>query len=220
MDAVEQEKLDLVKKEASEFLKDANIESILKNNYVDFTHEGVEYRACRPTFEEKQEAIHARTKKFVELLQQKNPDGSSAHKLEKELVAVYMERGIDIGELDKQYAAQQARRDDYSNKLGEALAVNKPVEELEVFKKEIESIAAAQNQLLIQKSLMLDSTIEAQINVFVYTYLASIVIRKKAGDEYIKAWSSYTEFIKERESLVNVAVWYSSLVSKSELPTM
>lgn len=205
------EKVQKIEKEATEFLQSANLEELIKNNSCEFTIGDVKYRVTRPTFSQKQETLKERNKKFISLLKDSN------NLMEKDLIAVYAQRGISIADIDNKYKTLQAQREDYDKKLGSALVENKTVEELEIFKKEIEAILVQQNQLLMEKSILLESTVESQVQVFAYTYLASVITERLVEDKWVRAWSSYEEFTKEHESTVNVCVWYASLVSKNEL---
>ena len=203
-----------IEEQTKEFLQQANVEQLIKDNVIEFKVEQVQYRVGRPSFEQKMQVSQTRTKKFIELL--KDP----ANMLEKDLIALYEQRGISVKEMDLKYSDLQRQKDEWSAKLGAGLAENKSKEELDIYKVELESIILEQNRLLMQKSVLLDSTIEAQINVFSFTFLAALITERKDGELWVKAWSSIEQFIKESEQTVNTVIWHVAIVSKNEIPTM
>lgn len=224
MDNIE-ESIEKIKKETADIETQTQTEDMIKDNKVNFEFEGIKYRVNRPTFEQKQIVNKERMKKFVFML--KDPEML----LEKDLIALYETRGINIKELDDLFNVAQKRREDLGEKLGKALVDKKDTAELEIYKKEIEKIIVEQNEILMRKSALLDSSIESQINVFVYTYLAYLTTdkyvhgadlgegNKEPDPGWQLAWNSYDEFLKQPEGLVNKATWLATYVNKVDVLT-
>jgi len=217
------EKVEKIKKESDELMQTDNVAELVKNNVLEFEYLNKKYRINKPTFEQKQQVNQERMKKFVVML--KDP----TLVMEADLIKLYESRGISIKELDDKFNLLKKQREDYAMKLGKALEDKRPTEELEVFKKEIEKVIVDQSEIIMRKSILLDASLESQINVFVYTYLAYLIAEvyvhgkdlgngnKEPDSGWQKAWVNYDDFLKEDEELVNKVVWYSTLISKNEV---
>lgn len=213
-----QEKIDKVRKDVKNIQEMDVLSDLIKNNEIEFDNKGIRYRVRKPTFQHKLKANEERGRRYIALLKDKN------YCLERDLIEIYKTRGIDIDEMDRRYQNLEHERKDLLNKLGEALTKSKPKEELDVFRKEIEKINTDQQEIMIRKSVLLDTSIEAQINVFVYTYLSYLITERfypgtePSADKWEKAWNSYEEFLAEDEVLVNLVVWNATLLTRSEIP--
>lgn len=212
-----QEQIDKIKEETKEINNTDQIAELIKNNAIEFNYEGIRYRVTKPSFAQKQEVNDQRIKKYVQLL--KDTDKL----LEKDLIEIYKKRGIDILELDNTYDALSVKRKDLSARLGKAIVENKSQPELDAFKKEIDSIASEMQELMVRKTVYLDSSLESQLNIYVYTYLAYVLAEKETRPAegqvvWVKAWESYDQFLNEKETLVNLTVWYATLVGRNEVP--
>jgi len=187
------------------------IADIIKNNEIEFTYKEVKYRVKKPKFNQKLDANNERIRRYIVLL--KDP----ANLVEKDLIEVYKTRGIDIADMDKQYESLENQKKDLMLKLGKGLSDNLTKEELDIFKKEIDKISNDQRDIVIKKSLLLDSSIESQINLFIYTYLAYLIVEKLVDDIWIRGWKYYDSFLNEDENLINIIVWNSTLISRDEI---
>jgi len=217
------ETIEKIKKESNELLQSANISELIKNNVIEFDYLDRKYRIKKPTFEQKQKTNQERMKKFIMML--KDP----TFIMEADLIKLYESRGISIKELDDNFNVLKKQREDYALKLGKALEDRVATEELEIFRKEIETIIASQSEIVMRKSILLDSSLESQINIFVYTYMAYMITEiyikgKDLGEGnkepdlgWQKAWANYDDFLKEDEELVNKTVWYSTLITRNEV---
>ena len=132
-----------------------------------------------------------------------------------------MDRDIDIKEMQTKLENLAKQRNDFAFRLGEAIKENKPQDELEIFKKEIEKIIVEQQTISIEKTLLMDAAIESQVNLFVFTFLGHLITDReiKNGDTLIwtKAWDNYAAFMNEPENLVNRVVWNVTLVARSDV---
>lgn len=205
-----------IEEKTKEFVQDANLEAQIKDNKIEFSIGETKYRASKPSFEQKLKASQARTKKLIELMR------DTSNLMEKDMIEMYESRGISIKEMDLKYNDLQTQRKEISLKLGKALAENQQEADLKPLRNDLEAIILEQNRLMMQRTVLMEGTIEAQLNLFAYTYLASLIVDRLAVADgaWVPAWASYEEFIKLDEDTINTVVWHSSLVSKNELPNM
>lgn len=209
-----EEKIEKIKKETADIILEDAVEDLIKDNIVEYEYKGSKYRAVKPTFKQKMLANQQRAKKFIEMIK----DPSCV--LENDLIKQYGARGISIQEMDDKFNTLRIKREDLQWKLGKALEDGKPREELEIFKKEIENLLTEQTQIVMTKATLLDSSIESQLNVYIFTYLAAMITEKCVDGQWLQAWPDYEALINQHEELVNRVVYYASVVSKSDLPVM
>lgn len=210
MDEVHLEKLKEVMSDIDRVEKQDLIEKILKENKAEFEFEGTTYCVTPPTYDHKAEANKERVKKFNELLK------DETFLLEDDLIKLYQKRGVDIKAIDKDILALDKHRDDLLFKLGEALKKDE-TQGIDSYKKEIEALNADVRQLTTKKIMYLESSIESQVMVHLYTYIAYLCTTKKVGDTYVKAFNSFDEFKTIKSDLMNLIVFYTSCISRNEL---
>ena len=214
-----------ITEETKELIRESFVEDIIKDNQVVFDIEGTKYRVRRPTFEDKQNLTNERSRKLISLLKDTN------NLLEKDLVQIYESRGVSIAELNRNIDNLQTKRNEVNMTLGKLLTENRPEAELLPHKQEIERLNNEQSEFLMRKTSYLENSIESQVNVYTYVYLAALIAEKyikgadlgngnKNPDEWVKAWANYDEFIKQPEITVNKVVWYTSLITRNDLSTL
>lgn len=191
------------------------IEELVNRNYSDFDYKNVKYRVKKPTFEQKQTLSVVRIKKFNELLK------NDIYMFEEELIKIYKKKGVDIKELDRQVEQIDKKRNDCLFKLGLAIKDKKSESELQKYRDEIKSLFSDQQSISVKRSDYMSTSLESQLNIFAYTYLAYLATEKEIVEEnsekkWILAWSSYEQFTKEDESLINTCVYYVSLLTRLE----
>ena len=128
-----------------------------------------------------------------------------------------MRKGIDIKDIDSKLVVLEKQRQDYMYKLGQSIKENKQNEDLVTYKTEIQKINTQYQELTMRRAIYMDISLESNVNVFVYTYLAYLTVEKKENDVWIKAWTTYDDFMSCDESLINLAVFYASFLSRIEL---
>ena len=106
-------------------------------------------------------------------------------------------------------------------KLGEALKNESEETLLKTLKEEIQKIYTEQNEISMQKIVYLDSSIETQVNIFIYTYLGYLVTEKLVKEEHkpdswIQAWDTYEALMNCSDGLVNTLTFYVSFIAKSD----
>ena len=208
---IAQDKIDIIRNQINKNMDSALLEKALQNNILEFDYEGVKYRVVVPSYEQKQNANNKRLSKYMELL--RNPDLV----MEGELRKLYKQKGIDIDEMDKQFAALNKKKEGYLFKLGEGLKEKKDDTGLKIYREEIEKIVAQQQEISIRKTTLLEYSIEHQIMIYVYSYLTYLVTERKVKDKWEPVWKSYEEFIQDKTNLVNKVTFYASLLISSEL---
>ncbi len=187
------------------------LSEMIVNNSIQFEHKNVQYRAGKPTFKQKQEANEKRVTKFSELMRDEK------YMMEDTLIALYLKKGVDIKDIDSKLVVLEKQRQDYMYKLGQAIKENKPNEDLQTYKEEILKINTQYQELTMRRTVYMDISLESNINVFVFTYLAFLTTEKKENDIWIRAWNTYDDFMNSDESLINLAVFYASFLSRVEL---
>ena len=151
----------------------SKVEEMIKDNKISFEHEGKEYRVRLLNQKEKEELDTLRRKKFGQLIQDKDI------LLEKDLIKVLKERGIDIDSSDEEIRKCDAEESSLQMKLGEAIAKNEPDGILEEYKKQIEDLRLKKAIINTQKTLLLEYSLENQLLNYVakiITYLSSDIL--------------------------------------------
>lgn len=205
-------KLDNLKKKLDEIINEQLIEHSLGNNEIEFEIDKVKYKVVRPTFKDKQLAYQKKVEMYIKLLNEKDENGEFIHKTEEDLKKLYKKRGINLDEIDNKIKALDAQINNYKLKLGEALAADKPDNELNVYKEEIEKLLEEQKELNLKKSLLLEPSIESQVMVYSLTYLTFLITYKFEDGEWKKAWDNFDDFLNTDERIVNTISFYASLV--------
>jgi hypothetical protein len=205
-----EQRLEEAKKIVEEMNRDAairKIEELIKDNMIEFTYKEKQYRVRLLNLSEKEELDMLRRKKFGQLMQDKDI------MMAKDLIRVYKERGIDIEELNEQIKKLDAEEKDLMLSLGESLSKNEGDKVLASYEEKVQAIRIQRQVLFTQKTLMLDYSLENQLENYVYqiiTYLASEV---KDGNEWKKVFSSMEEFKKfSDEALISQLGQYSVLL--------
>jgi len=217
-----QEKMDKVKKDTKDIV-DLNLaEELLNSNTLEFDFGDIDYRVTKPNFKQKQETNIKRIEKYHELLK------DDKNLLEENLIKLYKIRDIDIEEMNNSIDVFNSKRQDLLLNLGKRIKEKKPKEELDKFRDEIKTINEKIQEVSMKKAILLDSSIESQLNVYVYTYLAYLITEKsiegkdldkgeKESKKWEKAWKSYDDFVNQDETLVNRTVWYTTIIAKNTL---
>jgi len=216
-DVIKQEQIQKANDEITKLRKLGEIEELIKNNEIEIEYEGTTYKVIKPTFSQKQDAWKKKIDKYVELLKNEN------NVLEADLRILYKKRGIDIDEMDKRMLTLQMKKDDLMLKLGEALKNKAPDNELEIYKKEIEVLLDEIQNISIKKTLLFESTIENQVLMYIYTYLAYLITYKKVigkdlgegnkeADTWIRLWNTWEEYKNASEALINKISYYAAFI--------
>ena len=195
----------------TKYLEMEKVAELLSKNVIEFEHDGGSYRLSRPTFKQKVDVNDKRIERFTELLK------NTKYLFEKDIIKLYRDRGIDIDAMTDESRTLTKQNNDLMMKLGEALKAQAPDNELQLLKTEIKKINERVQEITIQKILYLDSSIESQVEIFIYTYYGFLLTDKKVNDAWVKAWSTYEDFMDSSESLINTITYYVSFIAKTDV---
>jgi len=207
-----------IQKEMMEVFKDNEMmnlaETALQNNEIEFTVDNQIYRVRKATFSEKQDANRYRMKKYVELL--KDPDCL----LEKDLIKLYKNKGIDIEKFDKEVQALTKQQQTLMFELGKAIKENKPETELIKYKTEINNLVAQVQKLTTEKQQYVEFSLENRIIMEVYSYLIWLTSEKKVNDKWEKIWKTHEEFLSYKPDELLMTVTKNGAVILTEESTI
>ncbi len=206
-----QKNIDDMKEKIKDVIDIDRVNDLIKDNKYEFEYQNIKYRVNKPNFKQKQDINNKRITKYAEMLK------NDSYLLEEDLIKLYKKRGIDIKELDNQSESLSKRIRDYLLQLGKMIKENKSEDECKIIRDEIENLRIMQQEISMKRVVYLETSIESQINVFVYSYLAFITTEKLIEDKWVLAWKNYDDFMSADETLINQLVWYSSLFSKNEI---
>jgi hypothetical protein len=203
-----------IKAKMNEILETDTIENFIKKNSVEFTIGEIAYRVNKPDYKQKQEVNKKRISKYQEFLNEKDEKGNFLYKTEEELRKQYKLRGTAVEDLEGRFDALDNKKNTIMLKLGEYIKNNKPDNDLKVLRDEIAEIISEQQELTIRKTNLLETSIEMQILMYMYTYLAFITTEKKEGENWIRVWNTWEEFEKADNELMDRVIFYASLISR------
>jgi len=190
-----------------ELLNLNEISDLVKTNEKVFEMNGKTYRIKKATYKQKQEAYKKKMEKYVDMLK------DDKYPLEKDLIELYKKRNIDIQKMGIELQNKVIRRDSTMLKLGEVIKNNAIESELKVFKDEIESMNIDIQRLSIERMSYLESSIEQQVSIFIYSYFVYLLAEEKDGENWKKVWNTYEEFENtDSPELINRFSYYSTMM--------
>ena len=196
---------------ASEFVKSIqNLESIdevenmVTDNKIEFNIKKVKYRVRLLTFEENQELEKHRRKKYLEFI---NDDSML---FRKQWIKKYEAKGIDIDGMEDKIRMNLRKEKEIMLKLAQT-SDEKRVEEL---KAQIIELRKASAYINIEKTDLLNFSIEDQLMVAVNSYYTYLVLEKISDEnKYVKVYKDFDKFSKSKNSeLVNKAFHYTDIL--------
>lgn len=187
------------------------IESAITNNEINFKINNEELRVRKPTFGEKQELYKAKAEKFCEYLK------DDTLMMKDVLKEAFKKKGIDIDVLEAKVVQLEKRKNDTQLKLGELLAKQGIVSEIEELKNSIMIIEGQQTEITVNVNQYLEFCIEQQLYLFCYSYLIMLITEVKREDKWVRYWKSYEDFQNTQETIINTIALFASLVIKDEV---
>lgn len=181
----------------------SKVNDMIKDNKIEFEFEGIQYRVRLLNTKEKDELDSLKRKKFGQLMQDKDI------LMEKDLIRVYKERGIDIELLDKEVKVLQSQMSEITYKLGEALANKSGDIILKGYKTEIETLRNAIYEILVQKNHLLDYSLENQLQNYLAKVISYLSLDKLTGELWSRAFQHIDDFLTAEEKLINFTVTYA-----------
>jgi len=180
------------------------VQDLIRDNKIEFSYEDREYRVRLLNAKEKDELDMIRRKRFGQLLKDKDI------LLESDLIIAYQEKGINIGELDEQIKKINAELAAQNYKLGEALVKTPGDTILKSYKIEILKLTYSLNEVIIQKSHLLEYSLENYLQIFVAQAISYLCLDKKVEDKWVRAFGTLDEFLTQEDKLINLVAVYSS----------
>lgn len=188
----------------------STLEDLIKDNKIVFNHEEKIYQVRLLEMTDKEILDEMRRKKFGQLLQDKDI------LLEKDLIKVYKDRGIDVENLNKQLAEIESAKVQVQIKLGEYVAQYSEETIIRAYQEEIAKLKVKEDVLIIQKTTLLEYSLENQLNNFISKVISYLALYVKNGENFEKAFKTYEEFCKcTDQELLNKSAAYSLILQYS-----
>jgi hypothetical protein len=215
MDSIKKElSMDAAKKVLNEIEsrgKCSITEELIKDNMICFNIKEINYRVRLLNLREKEELDNLRRKKFGQLLQDKDL------MLESKLVEVYKERGIDIEAMKERMRKIDSELHENQLLLGESLAKAESETIFKAYEDKITVLLAEKNIIYIQKSELLQYSIEEQLLNYVaelITYLSTEI--EESEGKYKRMWTNLEDFkncdnmeLSDRAGVMTTLLQYS-----------
>ena len=183
-----------IKKEFRETMdkleKTQDVERMIKDNRIHFKVKDVDYKVRKPNYSEQMEIEKFRRKKNLEFM----TDDTMLFR--KQWVEIYKKKGIDIDKMGDTMRSLQNKIDSLMLRLAKTQN-DKDVEKL---KNEIIQLKDEQASINIEKTDLLSSSIEDVLNINVTSYYAYIVLERKEGDNWVKAFATYKDFVNSHDT--------------------
>lgn len=202
------EKLNVREEEAKKIVeefenkKDMNfIESLVKNNCYEFSRNNKLYRIKLLLNKEKEQLNQMRLAKFNEMVQKKDGNGNFAYIMEKELIKLLEQRGINIKELDDKIKNLEAKENDLMLQMGESIEKKADINIIDGYKNDILDV---QKEIMIvktQKNILLESSLENQLLGYVAQLACTLSTEtfNEEKNEWEKVYKSVNEFDLEKD---------------------
>jgi len=184
------------------------VEEMIKENKITFSYEEKQYRVRVLNIREKEELDGLRRKKFGQLMQDKDI------LLEKDLIKVYKERGIDIDKIDAEIKKLETHNDSLYLKCGEAISKNESETILKSYRDQIYEIDMIKIPIFnAQKTLLLEFSLENQLLNYVAMIITYLSLDILEDGIWKRLFSTFEEFQNyNNEELINKAGSYSMLL--------
>ena len=202
------------KVEAEKIVKEMNedtdlriAEELIKDNKISFNYDDKKYRVRLLNLKEKEELDMLRRKKFGQLIQDKDI------LLEKDLIVILKERGIDVDDIDNQLKKLSAEEVDIQMQLGESIAKNAGETILKNHEEKIKEIRLKKSILNAQKTLVLEFSLENQLLGYVsqvITYLSLEELKDGIWERMFKSLEDFQNYAEEK--LINKAAQFSMIL--------
>jgi len=207
-----------IKEKMTQALNTGLVENLLTDNKVEFDYKDNTYKVSKLIYKDRQELQRKRAAKHLELLQ------DDSYVPEQQIIELYLKKGFDIKELDRQFTSLQQQIDRTKLTLGEAIRNKHSEKELETLRDKIVSLQGKQSDFSIKKTNYLANSLESQLNIWAYEYLVYLMSLKlikgkdlgeenKEEDKWVKIASNFEEFCQLEEDLINLLAVRASLIS-------
>jgi len=189
------------------------VEEFIKDNKITFDYEGKQYRVKMLNLREKEELDILRRKKFSQLLQAKDDQNNYVYLLEKDLIKVLKDRGMNIDEIDDDLKKLDSEFSRIQLELGESLSKNEGEAILKTYEDNIQAIISQKQVLSTQRNLLLTYSLENCLENYVYQVITFLSLEKLEDELWIKAFDTLEDFQNYKdENLIIKAGQFSILL--------
>jgi len=206
-----EERLEEAKKIVEDMEKETelnNIESLIKDNTIEFIHEEKKYRVRLLTQGERDELDQMRRKKFGQLIQDKDI------LLEKDLIKILKEiRGLDLEITREEVKKLGAEEFDLMLKLGEAISKNEGETILKTYEDQITELKNKKRILRVQETLLLEFSLENQLFNYVLMIITYLSLDELKDGKWQRLFTKFEDFKDYKDNkLLEQAGTYSTLL--------
>lgn len=196
---VRKEEAKKVANKIQEALELTEVEGLIQDNKVPFTHKEQKYRVRLPTRKERREAQRFQAIKYDELL------STPGYKLREEWVQAYAEKGIDVEKMDDEVR-------DIEEKINELyIDINETTDEeaKKKFKDQILDYRAEKKLIDDKKFELLQYCIEDQISEDGNLYILYLILEKEMENKWERVFKDFEEVLNtQEEDLLIMATAY------------
>jgi hypothetical protein len=194
----------------------AKIESLIKDNIIEFDYKDKLYRVRLLTLREKEELNQLISKKVNSMLQEKDEQGNYVYLTEKALIKLLKERDdIDVNTINDDIKKVEAEENNLMLKLGEAISKNEMEIVLKTYKEQIEDLRVKRMTLDTQKTLILEFSLENQILGYQSKFITYLTLEIKDNNTWERLFNTLEEFddclddsLKEEAARYSVLLQY------------
>jgi len=197
MSKAEQERKELAKKmveKQKEIDEITKIESKIKDNKIEFLYKKETYRVRKPSQVEARETDYQKNIKKQELFRDPN------YLFSKQWEELYRQKGEDVNEINKKMEEIRKKIEEAEVDLDALREEN--VQDEDVIKKAKEKLLKTQGEWyeqFIRKTKIYEYSIETVLNDFENRYPLYLVLEKKCGNKWKRAFDTYKDFLNTEE---------------------
>jgi len=183
------------------------MECTVKDNKVEFKSGEKVYRVRKPDFPERDKIQQIRRKKYLELIK------DDEMLFRKQWVDLYKKKNIDINKMEDDIKRKQSEIESLLLRL---VKVTDPGS-ITTLKDDILKLRSAQFDLTIEKTDLLQYSIEDQLLLHDNTYTTYLVLERKENDKWVRHFNNFKDFQKCTDAdLMAKAFEYMSILIYGE----
>lgn len=189
-------------KALSELEETTRLEEIIKDNMIEFKVLEDTYRVRKPDFNERQEMDTARRKKYLEFIK------DETYLFRKQWVEQYKKKDIDIDAMENKVRTLDGEIKDTLLRL----AKSQEPKDIAQLKDQVLKLREEQFNISMEVTDLLSHSIENQLLVYINSYTTYLVLEKKVEEKWVRAYSSYDEFMKSNDKAIENAFYYINML--------
>ena len=178
----------------------SKVEQMIVDNKIEFDYKEKVYRVRLLKLKEKEELYLLKLSKFGQLI--KNTDIL----MEKDLIKIYTERGINISELTDKIRQIDSEMLGLKMSLGEAIEKSESVSILKNYEEKIKVLLQNKQLVMIQKINYLGTSLESQMENYEAQFITYLTLEVLNEEKWERVFKSFEDFQNtEDEQLINLA---------------